>query len=276
VICLHGLTRNARDFEDLAPRLARLGRRVLAVDMRGRGLSRPRSPAPELPPRNLCRRHPRPARRHGRSPSRRVRRHEHGRDGHDGPRPLIAPQAIAGGGAQRRRSRAVARRPETRIGGYVGAALGLSRLGGGHGRLRQARSMKQPSPDDDGRRLADAFARAAVRRGPRRTPRSPGLRSRHRRAVQGRRPGRPRRPIWYPLFRALAKDRPLLLVRGALSDLIDRPDRRRACVRPRRAWPMSEVPAGRSRADADRALGLVGLRGPGGQDPGLTDPLRLS
>ena len=37
VICLHGLTRNARDFEDLAPRLAAAGRRVLAVDVRGRG-----------------------------------------------------------------------------------------------------------------------------------------------------------------------------------------------------------------------------------------------
>jgi pimeloyl-ACP methyl ester carboxylesterase len=39
VICIHGLTRNARDFEDLAPRLAAQGRRVLAVDVRGRGES---------------------------------------------------------------------------------------------------------------------------------------------------------------------------------------------------------------------------------------------
>jgi pimeloyl-ACP methyl ester carboxylesterase len=39
VICIHGLTRNARDFEDLAPRLAAQGRRVLAVDVRGRGQS---------------------------------------------------------------------------------------------------------------------------------------------------------------------------------------------------------------------------------------------
>ena len=37
VICLHGLTRNARDFGDLAPRLAAAGRRVLALDVRGRG-----------------------------------------------------------------------------------------------------------------------------------------------------------------------------------------------------------------------------------------------
>jgi pimeloyl-ACP methyl ester carboxylesterase len=39
VVCLHGLTRNARDFEDLAPRLAARGRRVLAPDVRGRGQS---------------------------------------------------------------------------------------------------------------------------------------------------------------------------------------------------------------------------------------------
>jgi pimeloyl-ACP methyl ester carboxylesterase len=39
VICLHGLTRNARDFEDLAPWIAARGRRVLAADVRGRGLS---------------------------------------------------------------------------------------------------------------------------------------------------------------------------------------------------------------------------------------------
>jgi pimeloyl-ACP methyl ester carboxylesterase len=37
VICIHGLTRNARDFEDLAPRIAAAGRRALAVDVRGRG-----------------------------------------------------------------------------------------------------------------------------------------------------------------------------------------------------------------------------------------------
>ncbi|SEN23401.1 Pimeloyl-ACP methyl ester carboxylesterase [Sphingomonas gellani] len=38
VLCLHGLTRNARDFHDLACRLA-AGRRVLVPDFRGRGRS---------------------------------------------------------------------------------------------------------------------------------------------------------------------------------------------------------------------------------------------
>lgn len=39
VICIHGLTRNSADFEDVAPWIAAQGRRVLAVDVRGRGKS---------------------------------------------------------------------------------------------------------------------------------------------------------------------------------------------------------------------------------------------
>lgn len=39
VICLHGLTRNGRDFEEVAPRLAATGRRVIVPDVRGRGRS---------------------------------------------------------------------------------------------------------------------------------------------------------------------------------------------------------------------------------------------
>lgn len=37
VVCVHGLTRNAHDFDDLAPHLVAQGARVLAVDMVGRG-----------------------------------------------------------------------------------------------------------------------------------------------------------------------------------------------------------------------------------------------
>jgi pimeloyl-ACP methyl ester carboxylesterase len=39
VICIHGLTRNSADFDELAPELAAMGRRVIAVDVRGRGHS---------------------------------------------------------------------------------------------------------------------------------------------------------------------------------------------------------------------------------------------
>jgi pimeloyl-ACP methyl ester carboxylesterase len=39
VICIHGLTRNSADFDELAPWVASQGRRVVAVDVRGRGKS---------------------------------------------------------------------------------------------------------------------------------------------------------------------------------------------------------------------------------------------
>ena len=39
VVCLHGLTRNSKDFEEVAPWLAAQGRRVIVPDTRGRGLS---------------------------------------------------------------------------------------------------------------------------------------------------------------------------------------------------------------------------------------------
>ena len=39
IICLHGLTRTSKDFEEAAPLLARSGRRVIVPDIRGRGRS---------------------------------------------------------------------------------------------------------------------------------------------------------------------------------------------------------------------------------------------
>jgi pimeloyl-ACP methyl ester carboxylesterase len=45
VICIHGLTRNSADFDEFAPIIAGLGRRVLALDVRGRGQSE-RDPNP--------------------------------------------------------------------------------------------------------------------------------------------------------------------------------------------------------------------------------------
>ena len=45
VICIHGLTRNSSDFDEFAPIIASLGRRVLALDVRGRGHSE-RDPDP--------------------------------------------------------------------------------------------------------------------------------------------------------------------------------------------------------------------------------------
>ena len=45
VIAIHGLTRNSGDFETIAPLIAQSGRRVLALDIRGRGRS-DRAPDP--------------------------------------------------------------------------------------------------------------------------------------------------------------------------------------------------------------------------------------
>src|ERR1700761_1640671 len=39
VVCVHGLTRNAHDFDILAEALAKTGRRVLTINMAGRGES---------------------------------------------------------------------------------------------------------------------------------------------------------------------------------------------------------------------------------------------
>ncbi|WP_375201361.1 alpha/beta fold hydrolase [Hyphococcus sp.] len=39
VICLHGLTRNVADFEEVAPKIAAAGRNVIALSFRGRGRS---------------------------------------------------------------------------------------------------------------------------------------------------------------------------------------------------------------------------------------------
>jgi pimeloyl-ACP methyl ester carboxylesterase len=51
VICIPGLTRNSRDFEEVAPWIASMGRRVIAVDLRGRGRSdRDPNPGNYAPP----------------------------------------------------------------------------------------------------------------------------------------------------------------------------------------------------------------------------------
>jgi len=39
VLCLHGLTRNSADFEGIAPNIAQMGRQVIVPDVRGRGRS---------------------------------------------------------------------------------------------------------------------------------------------------------------------------------------------------------------------------------------------
>ncbi|MCA3555205.1 MAG: alpha/beta hydrolase [Aestuariivirga sp.] len=53
IVCLPGLTRNSRDFETIAPRLAKT-RRVLALDFRGRGRSGRADPATYRPDQEVA------------------------------------------------------------------------------------------------------------------------------------------------------------------------------------------------------------------------------
>ena len=55
VICLHGLTRNSKDFEDIAPIIAGWGRRVIVPDVRGRGRSEKDSNPSHYQPRIYAR-----------------------------------------------------------------------------------------------------------------------------------------------------------------------------------------------------------------------------
>jgi pimeloyl-ACP methyl ester carboxylesterase len=223
VICIHGLTRNARDFEDLAPRIAAMGRRVLAVDVRGRGLS-----ARDPDPMNY---HP-------------------GTYAGDVAALLAAagiaravfvgtsmgglitmvltslqPEAVAG---------AVLNDvgPElspvglARIAGYTGLA---SRFDTWDAAVAYAKAINEAAFPAYGAQDWDVFARRLFDRTDDgfvlaydpdiSAPIKAAAEAAAKTQAEGGQALAP--PDMYPLFRALAKDRPLLLVRGAISDLID-------------------------------------------------------
>lgn len=213
VICLHGLTRNSRDFETVAPHIARTtGRRVLAPDMRGRG-----------------------------------------RSAYD-PNPLnYIPLVYAGDVITLMDHLGLARAAfiGTSLGGLVtmtlaamrpdlvaGAVLndigpelprgGMARIGGYVGRpapvtnwaeaAAYARDINPPVLPHV--RDWDAFARRLFREDEGGRP----VLDYDLEIAWGFKSAKPTDPptadLW-PLFSGLAKDRPLLLVRGAASDLID-------------------------------------------------------
>lgn len=223
VICIHGLTRNARDFEDLAPRIAALGRRVLAVDVRGRGLS-----ARDPDPMNY---HPGTYAADVVSllQAAGIEKAVFVGTSMGGLITLvltsIAPQAIAA---------AVLNDvgPElspvglARIAGYTGMA---SRFETWNQAVAYAKAINEAAfpaytaKDWEvfARRLFDEKDGAFVLAydpdisAPIRAAAEAAARSQ----AEGGQALAP--PDMYPLFRALAKDRPLLLVRGGISDLID-------------------------------------------------------
>ena len=158
VVCVHGLTRNAHDFDVLAALLASRGCRVLAVDVAGRGHSGWLADPSQYDVPSLCRAHRPPARHRGRCRGR-LGRHLDGRpDRHRAGRQ----RAAAHGAAGDQRCRAV------RAAGGARTDPRLSRPGPdlqGPGRARGA-----PAPDP--RRLRPAHRRAVAALGGPWRPRS--------------------------------------------------------------------------------------------------------
>lgn len=212
VICLHGLTRNSRDFEVIAPRIAACGRRVVAPDVRGRGKSA-NDPDPA---------HYQPA--------------IYAQDVAALMDKLEIPQAVfigtSMGGiitmvlaalAPARITAAVLNdvglklSPEgiARIGSYVGRTRPVANWGEAAEAVRAIAGQAYPGRLDDGE-FWDAFARRTFRQredGLLETDYDPHI------ALAFAAPGDAPPPDMTPLFQALAA-KPVLSVRGAISDLL--------------------------------------------------------
>jgi pimeloyl-ACP methyl ester carboxylesterase len=213
-ICIHGLTRNARDFEDVAPRLAALGRRTLAVDVRGRGLSgydpNPANYAPGVYAHDIAAL----------------------LDAAEIERAVFVGTSMGGIitmvlGAVR--PAAIAGTLLNDIGPEV-SPVGLARIGGHVGGRQPAKdwaaaaatvqSINTTAFPDFGQADWDAFARRTYREGPDGRPVAdydPNI-------AAGFKPDPdappPPPPDMWPLFRLLMAAGPIALVRGALSDLL--------------------------------------------------------
>lgn len=210
VICLHGLTRNSKDFEDIAPLIAGWGRRVIVPDVRGRGLSAP---------------DPRPARYNPKT---------YARDVLDLMDRLGIPSAVFLGTSMGGlitmtvaaiRSKAVAAAilndvgpaiaPEgvARILGYAGKGAPIDSWESAAAYLRTTTGIAFPEfNDEDWRRLARRTFRD--RDGRPELDYDPAI------AAPLRKPGKMVELLAWLLFRRLARRRPTLLIRGGLSDII--------------------------------------------------------
>ena len=210
VICLHGLTRNSKDFEAIAPRIAAWGRRVIVPDVRGRGLSdhdpHPANYQPKVYARDIL----------GLMDS------------------LGLPRAVFLGTSMgglimmtiaALRSRAIAAAilndvgpavaPEgvARILSYTGKAAAIASWDDAVAYLRGTSGIAYPDfGDDDWRRLAERTFRDGAT-GPE-LDYDPAI------ATPLRKPGKAVELLAWWLFRRLAGRRPTLLLRGALSDVL--------------------------------------------------------
>lgn len=212
VVCLHGLTRTSRDFDEVAPAIAAKGRTVLVPDVRGRGRS-----ARDPDPMNY-----------------QVRTYA---------RDILAMMDTIGIGravfvgtsmgglitmaVAALRDRAVAAAvlndvgPEIssvglkRIAGYAGSQVALGTWDDAVASIKQ--TMGDAFPDYQESDWQD-FARRSFREGPEGVP----LRDYDLDIATAIRAGRIKTSslvAWF-IFRRLARRRPTLLIRGAISDLI--------------------------------------------------------
>jgi pimeloyl-ACP methyl ester carboxylesterase len=210
VVCLHGLTRNSKDFEDVAPRIAGWGRRVIVPDVRGRGLSG---------------RDPKPANYNPKTYARDVA----GLLGSLGiPRAIFLGTSMGGLitmtlAATRPKMVAasilndvgpeVAPEGIARILGYAGKGAAINNWSDAADYLRRTNGAMLPTFTDAD---WDRLARRTFRDGPE------GPELDYDPAIAGLLgpPGRVTTFIARMLFRRLARKRPTLLLRGELSDLI--------------------------------------------------------
>lgn len=211
VICLHGLTRNSKDFEEVAPQLAAGGRRVLVPDVRGRGRS-DRDPNPQ-----------------NYAPNRYARDVVELMDRLGISRAVFLGTSMGGiitMALAARRSRAIAAAilndvgpvvdpaGVARIMSYVGKSPALSNWGDA---AAYVRGINQGAFPDYGEKDWEIFARRTFRDngGKPELDYDPAI-------MLPLWEGRYKAPAllaWY-LFLRLARSRPTLLVRGALSDLL--------------------------------------------------------
>lgn len=211
VICLHGLTRNSKDFEGVAPLIAGWGRRVVVPDVRGRGQSdrdpNPRNYRPPVYARDVLEM----------MASLGIPRAVFLGTSMGGIIMMtiaaIRPRAIAGA-VLNDVGPAIAPEGVARILGYVGKLPEVRDWNDAATYVRQINSIALPQ-------LNDAewgnFARRTFRDG----PDGPELDYDPAITVALQRPPS-KAAIWIAglLFRRLARRRPTLLLRGAISDII--------------------------------------------------------
>jgi pimeloyl-ACP methyl ester carboxylesterase len=211
VICLHGLTRNSKDFEEIAPIIAGWGRRVIVPDVRGRGQSdrdpNPRNYRPPVYARDVLEMMASLGIPHavflGTSMGGIIMMTI----------AAIRPRAIAGA-ILNDVGPAIAPEGVARIMSYVGKLPEVRDWNDAATYVRQINSIALPQLNDA---EWDHFARRTFRDG----PNGPELDYDPAITVALQRPPS-RATIWIAglLFRRLARRRPTLLLRGAISDII--------------------------------------------------------